>query len=106
MHLREHPSLMGRWPPNSGGMSARGQSAPADCLDTLMGAHYLNRPEIGLPGIVLRTALKDEHFVREFFVYDEEFAKSVCKFLRTHKGETVRSIGELDVTLTFLPCVA
>ena len=97
MQLQEHPSIMGRWPPNSGGMSATGRSAPANCQDTLMGAHYLMRPETGLPGIVLRTAFKHVQFVRELLIYDQEFAKAICKFLRGHKGETVKSIGELDV---------
>jgi hypothetical protein len=62
-----------------------------------MGAHYLMRPETGLPGIVLRTAFKHVQFVRELLIYDQEFAKAICKFLRGHKGETVKSIGELDV---------
>jgi hypothetical protein len=105
MQLREHPSMMGRWPPDPGGRYANSKSAPANCLDTLVGARYFSRREIGLLGITLRTALKNEHYVREIFIYDEEFAKAVCKFLRRHKGATVQSIGELDVTLELPPCL-
>jgi hypothetical protein len=103
MTLREHPKIMGRWPPSPGGISAIPHFAPANCLDTLEEAQYLNGNGTGFPGIALKTVLHNQEYVREFFVYDKEFARALCKFLRRYKGETIQAIGELDVTSEFLP---
>jgi hypothetical protein len=102
MRLREHPRIMGRWPPSPGGNSAIPHFAPANCLDTLEEAQYLNGDRTGFPGIALKTVLHDREYVREFFVFDNEFAKALCKFLRKHKGKTIHAIGELDVAFEFL----
>jgi hypothetical protein len=103
MTLQEHPRIMGRWPPNPGGISAISHFAPANCLDTLVDAQYLDGDRSGFPGIVLKTVIDEQKFVREFFVYDTEFARALCKFLQGHKGKTIHAIGDLDVTSEFLP---
>jgi len=105
MKLREHPRLMGRWPPGDGDGVEKPRPAPADCLDRLETARYLGTAERGLPGIALETVYADQRLVRKFFVYDRWFAKELSKFLRGHKGTTVRELGELDVTFEFLPYV-
>jgi hypothetical protein len=106
MKLREHPQVMGRWPPRDGDGIDVTQPAPVDCLDVLETAHYLGTAERGLPGIALETVRAEEHLVRKFFIYDRWFARELAKFLRRHKGSTVRELGELDVTFEFLPYVA
>jgi len=106
MKLREHPSVMGRWPPNDGDGCGNPQAAFADCLDVLEMARYLGTAERGLPGIALETVFADKHHVRKFFIYDRWFAKELTKFLRGHKGSTVRELGELDVSFEFHPCGA
>ncbi len=97
--------MMGRWPPNDGDSGEDSLRAPADCLDTLETAHYLGTSERGLPGIALETLIAEQHLVRKFFIYDRWFAKELTKFLRDHKGATIKDLGELDVTFEFLPYV-
>lgn len=97
--------MMGRWPPNDGDGGENSLEARADCLDVLETAHYLGTAERGLPGIALETVFADRRLVRKFFIYDRWFAKELTKFLRDHKGATVRELGELDVTFEFLPYV-
>lgn len=94
---------MGRWPPSPGGISAISHFAPANCLDTLVHAEYLDGDRSGFPGIALKTVLNNQEYVREIFVFDKEFARALCKFLRGYKGKTIQAIGELDVTSEFLP---
>jgi hypothetical protein len=103
MTLQEHPRIMGRWPPSAGGISAISHFAPANCLDTLVHAQYLDGNTSGFPGIALKTVLENQEYVREIFVFDKEFARALCKFLRRYKGKTIHAIGELDVTSEFLP---
>jgi hypothetical protein len=104
MKLREHPRLMGRWPPNPGGASKNSHPGPADCLDTLQAVHHLSTAENGLPGIVLETIRNEQHYMREILLYDKDFTLALCRFLRGHKGSRVQDLGELDVTFEFLPC--
>jgi len=93
---------MGRWPPNHGGASANAHPGPADCLDTLEAVHYLSRAEHGLPGIVLKTSLNDQHYVKEIFLYDKDFTLALCRFLRERKGSTVQDLGELHFRVSAL----
>jgi hypothetical protein len=105
MKLREHPRVMGRWPPSDGDGIEITQFAPVDCMDVLETAHYMGTTGRGLPGIALETVYAEKRLVRKFFIYDRWFAKELTKFLREHKGSTVRELGELDVTFEFLPYV-
>ena len=98
MQLREHPSLMGRWPPRSGGLAPTPRAGPADCLDILVEANVLEKPQLGISGIILATTVKDEHFVREIVLFDRLFARALCKYLNHHAGKTIQDIGRLDVT--------
>jgi hypothetical protein len=103
MKLREHPRLMGRWPPNHGGASANARPGPADCLDTLQAVHQMMQGENGLPGIVLETSRNEQRYLREILLYDKEFTVALCGFLRGHKGSRVQELGEMDVTFEFFP---
>jgi hypothetical protein len=102
MRLREHPRMMGRWPPNDGDCGEKPQQGPVDCLDVLETAHFLGTAERGLPGIALETVYGERRYVRKFFIYDRWFARELTKYLRDHKGSTVRDLGELDVTFEFI----
>ena|ERR1700674_3704486 len=103
MKLREHPSIMGRWPPYLCEARAKSPAGPSDCLEGLRTAHHLEPSETGLPGNRLQAVFNGQIHIRELFIYNQALARTLSKFLRDRQGKTIRALGELDVTFEFVP---
>lgn len=98
MKLIDYPGFIGRWPPPA--RNAAGEVIPLEHdTDLLISAfRILTRQRDRRFRIDILTTSQGVLYMREISDVEEIFAGVFIGFLNKHWGETIREIGEMDVT--------
>jgi len=98
MKLINYPGFIGRWPPPA--RNAAGEVVPLKHdPDLLISAfRILTRQRDRRFRIDILTTSRGALYMRQISDVEEIFAGVFIGFLNNHRGETIRGIGEIDVT--------
>jgi hypothetical protein len=97
--VQTHPKLREVWPGEPGGAIPKGATVPVGGEDILRAVFYYAPVAGAKSNVALSTEYHGTKHSRDMLIEDADFATRFAGWLRKHEGQSIATIGSLQLEL-------